>query len=110
MTTIGEFIGSRLKAFGVSYDDLILIAGGINLDEELTDVSKAEKAMIPLLADLALAPHQKSINENGFSVSWDMGSIGWWYRYLCRKYGVTPDADVEAAMGLSVIIDRTNRW
>lgn len=108
--TNGEFITSQLKAFGVGNDDLLLISEDIELDGELTSVSDAEKAMIPLIAKMAMAPYQKSINENGFSVSFDMGKIGWWYRYLCSKYGIKPDANVEAALGLSVIIDKTNKW
>ena len=107
--TNGEFIQDRLKAFYVSDASLMTISKVVELDGEL-DVESAEKAMIPLLAELALAPYQKSINENGFSVSWDMKGIGWWYRYLCSKYGIKPDKDVMAAMGLSVIIDRTNKW
>lgn len=105
--TNGEFIQKRLVAFGVSDAELAL--ADVELDDEL-DVSAAEQAMIPLLATLAMRPYQKSISENGFSVSWDMGNIGWWYRYLCSKYGVTPDANVMQAMGLSVITDRTSKW
>ena len=88
---------------------MMIVLDGVDFDEEL-DVAVAEKAMIPLLEKLALAPYQKSINENGFSVSWDMGNIGWWYRYLCSKYGIKPDPNIEAALGLSVIKDATKRW
>lgn len=108
--TNGEFISSQLKAYGIGNDDLMLISEEVDLDAEMTSVAVAERAMIPLIVKLALAPYQKSINENGFSVSWDMGKIGWWYRYLCSKYGVKPDANVEQALGMSVIIDRTNKW
>jgi hypothetical protein len=104
-----EFIQQQLRAFGVTESDLLL-ADIDDLDEEVTDVSVVEKAMIPLIAKLAVSPFLKSVNENGFSVSWDVGKIGWWYRYLCSKYGVTPDPNIESALGLSVIIDRTNKW
>jgi hypothetical protein len=106
--TNGEFIQKQLASFGINDADMALIEG-VDLDGEL-DVSVAEKAMIPLIAVLAVKPYQKSVSENGFSVSWDMGRIGWWYRYLCSKYGVTPDVNVMEALGLSVIVDRTNRW
>ena len=107
--TNGEFIRSQLQAYGVNDSDIMLALDNVDPDGELV-VSDAEKAIIPLLAKMAMAPYQKSINENGFSVSWDMSRIGWWYRYLCSKYGITPDANVEAALGLSVIIDRTSKW
>ena len=105
--TNGEFITQQLRAFGVTDADLATV--DIKLDDDL-DVPVAEQAMIPLIATLAVKPFQKSINENGFSVSWDIGKIGWWYRYLCSKYGVKPDANVMEALGLSVIVDRTNKW
>ena len=107
--TNGEFIASQLTAYGIGNEDLMLVANDVDLDADLS-VGTAEMAMIPLIEQVALKPYQKSINENGFSVSWDMSKIGWWYRYLCNKYGKTPNADVMAAMGLSVIIDRTNKW
>lgn len=106
--TNGEFIQKQLVSFGVTDADMATVKG-IDLDAELVQAD-AEQAMIPLLATLALKPYQKSINENGFSVSWDMSNIGWWYRYLCSKYGVKPDANVMQAMGLSVIVDRTSKW
>ena len=107
--TNGEFIRSQLASFGVTDADMMIVAAELNPNERL-DVGAAERAMIPLLAKLAMAPYQKSINENGFSVSWDMSKIGWWYRYLCSKYGITPDANVETSLGLGVIIDRTAKW
>lgn len=107
--TNGEFIKDQLRAFGVTDGDLEIIAETVDIEDEL-DVSVAEKGMIPLIAKMALAPYQKSINENGFSVSWDMNNLGWWYRYLCAKYGIKPDAEVSAALGLSVIVDRTKKW
>lgn len=103
-----EFICDQLKAFSPSEADLATLTG-VNLDSEL-NVSVAERAMIPLIGVLATKPYQKSINENGFSVSWDMGNLGWWYNYLCSKYGIKPDANVSAALGLSVIKDATSKW
>lgn len=107
--TNGEFIRDQLRAYGVTDADLLLV-DGVNPDEELTDVALAEKAIIPLLAKLAMAPFLRNINENGFSLAWDTERIGWYYRYLCSKYGVKPDANVEAALGLSVIKDQTKKW
>ena len=107
--TNGEFIQQQLRAFGVTDADFMLVVDGIDPDSQLV-VADAERAMIPLIAKMAMAPYQKSINETGFSVSWDFGKIGWWYRYLCSKYGIKPDDSVEAALGMSVIVDRTSKW
>ena len=111
MMTNGEFVRQQLRAFGITESDMLLIVSDdFDPDAEVTDVAVAEKAMIPLIAKLAVSPYLKSVSENGFSVSWDVSKIGWWYRYLCSKYNVTPDENVESALGLSVIIDRTNKW
>ena len=107
--TNGEFISRQLEAFGITGADLVVLADDVDLEGKL-DVEAAERGMIPLLASLILRPYQKSISENGFSVSWDMSRIGWWYRYLCSKYGIKPDANIEEASGLSVIVDRTSKW
>ena len=105
--TNGEFITQQLVAFGITDADLATV--DLKLDDEL-DVEAAEKAMIPLIAVLSVKPYQKSISENGFSVSWDVSKMGWWYRYLCSKYGIKPDANVEAALGMGIIIDKTKKW
>lgn len=36
--------------------------------------------------------------------------IGQYYMWLCRKYGVTPDNEVVAALGLSTITDKSDIW
>ncbi len=104
-----EYILEQMRAFAPTESDLLKVKG-IDLNAELSDYEVTEKAMIPLLAEMALSPFMKSVNENGFSVSWDIGKMGWLYSYLCAKYGVKPDANVLAALGMSVIIDRTNKW
>ena len=107
--TNGEFIRAQLVSFGVNDADFMVALENVDPDEEL-DLETAERAMIPLLEVLAVKPYLKNINENGFSLSWDMSKIGWWYRYLCKKYGIKPDANVMEALGLSVIVDRTSKW
>ena len=106
--TNGEFISEQLRAYGVTASDLLTV-DGVDLNAQLV-VADAEKGMIALIAKLAVAPYQKSISENGFSVSWDMSKVGWWYRLLCSKYGIKPDTNVLESLGVSVIKDATNKW
>ena len=68
------------------------------------------KAMISVIEELMLAPYMSNVNENGFSVSWDYSRIGQYYMWLCRKYGVAPDDEVVAALGLSTITDKSDIW
>ena len=84
----------------------------LNLDDEYTpEVSDSVgKAMVSIIEELMLAPSMSQVNENGFSVSWDYSRIGQYYMWLCRKYGVDPNTDVMAALGLSTITDMTDIW
>ena len=66
--------------------------------------------MISVIEELMLAPCMSNVNENGFSVSWDYSRIGQYYMWLCRKYGVAPDNEVVAALGLSTITDKSDIW
>lgn len=84
----------------------------LNLDDEYTpEVSNSVgKAMVSIIEELMLAPNMSQVNENGFSVSWDYSRIGQYYMWLCRKYGVDPNTDVMAALGLSTITDMSDIW
>ena len=84
----------------------------LNLDDEYTpEVSNSVgKAMVSIIEELMLAPSMSQVNENGFSVSWDYSRIGQYYIWLCRKYGVDPDTEVVAALGLSTIKDMSDIW
>ena len=106
--TYGEFIKGQLKAFGVT--DLDLYYCDIDVSQPFVSVAEAEKGMIPLIRKIALYPKLKNVSENGFSVSWDMDGLGRLYMSLCRRYGVTPDAEVQATLGLSLIRDLSNLW
>lgn len=112
--TIGEYISEKFQSFGVSNVQLYDFALSTSLDIN-TDISTADKGqlglgIISLIEELALAPLQKSVSENGFSVSWDFSNMGRYYLLLCKKYGADPDSDVMKALGLSVITDKSDIW
>lgn len=88
------------------------ISTSVNLEEDYSsdNEQKVGKAMIGILEELVLAPYMSNVNENGFSVSWDYSKVGQYYMWLCRKYGVDPDNDVVAALGLSTITDKSDIW
>lgn len=109
--TIRDYISDKLGAFHVGEAQLVDISlSGINPDEEYSaeNANQVGVAMIDVLVGLMLAPYQKSINENGFSVSWDMDGLGRWYLWLCRKYGVTPDYSL--VPGISSVIEISDIW
>jgi len=112
--TVREYITQKLQAFSLTeatMSDIMLSMGG-SLDEEYTldMAAPVGKAMASALAELILAPRLSSINESGFSMSWDYSDLGKYYLYLCNKWGVPVNDDVLTASGISSIIDRSDFW
>lgn len=109
---IREYISQKLRAWNITDAQLEDISSGIDLDEEYTSDNSqvVGKAMISVIEELMLAPYMSNVNENGFSVSWDYSRIRQYYMWLCRKYGVAPDNEVVAALGLSTITDKSDIW
>lgn len=109
---IREYISQKLRAWNITDAQLEDISSGIDLDEEYTsdNFQVVGKAIISVIEELMLAPYMSNVNENGFSVSWDYSRIGQYYMWLCRKYGVAPDDEVVAALGLSTITDKSDIW
>lgn len=112
--TIRAYISDKLRAFGVSGSQFadVALTCGLDPDAEV-DAANAQSvgvAMCGVLEEMLLAPRQSNVNESGFSVSWDFSAAGKYYLWLCRRYGVTPDDEVVALLGISTITDRTDRW
>ena len=109
---IREYISQKLRAWNITDAQLEDILSCIDLHEEYTSDNSqvVGKAMISVIEELMLAPYMSNVNENGFSVSWDYSRIGQYYMWLCRKYGVAPDDEVVAALGLSTITDKSDIW
>ena len=68
------------------------------------------KAVLPSMGRVILSPYVSSVSENGFSRSWNREKVGNLYLWLCKRYGVTADEDVVAALGVSMITDKTDMW
>ena len=109
---IREYISQKLRAWNITDAQLGDISSGIDIEEEYTSdyAQVVGKVMISVIEELMLAPCMSNVNENGFSVSWDYSRIGQYYMWLCRKYGVVPDNEVVAALGLSTITDKSDIW
>lgn len=110
---VGEYLQDQLRAWGVTQSQLMDVAlDGVDPNEEYTADNRevVQRAMLTLLEQVVLAPYQKSISENGFSVSWDFGNVGRYYLWLCRRLGVTPNEDVVNALDISTITDKSDIW
>lgn len=109
---VGEYISQKFRAWNITDAQLADVSASINLEEDYSADNEQQvgKAMVGILEELALSPYMDNVNENGFSVSWDYSKVGQYYMWLCRKYGVDPNTDVVAALGLSTIIDKSDIW
>lgn len=54
--------------------------------------------------------HPTSVTENGFSQSWSADSVKRNAMFLLRQYDITPNDELLADMGISVIRDVSNVW
>lgn len=112
--TIRAYISDKLRAFGISEAQLVdmSLSSGLDLESDVSeaDATKVGVALTQTLEEVILAPKMTNVNESGFSVSWDFNSVGKYYLWLCKRWGLTPDDDVLSMLGLSTIIDRTNIW
>lgn len=112
--SIREYIATKFEAFRISEASMadLVIESGLDLDGDYdSDVQRTVgEAMCRMCEELVFAPRQTNISENGFSESWDYANLGKYYLWLCRKWGIAPNKDTIAALGVPTIIDRTSSW
>jgi len=113
--TIKEYISQKFAPFGSLSEAQLFdmsMNGGFGLDDEYEESNTRAVgiAMISAIEELVFSPKVKSVSENGFSISWDFDSLGRYYLWLCRHWGVTPNDDALDILGISMIINRTDIW
>lgn len=108
--TVQEYIASLLP--GITIPEAFFIDAGLDLEDDYDTsmYSTIGNALISVMGGIILAPRVKNVNENGFSMSWDTDTLGRYYLWLCKRYGVTPDKEVAALIGTSSIIDISDTW
>ena len=114
--TVRDFLSVRLQRFGdveywlSEYEMRIGADTGASLDDTMTPEVEpvVGRTLVGVLAELILAPKQKSVSESGFSVSWDFDSLVRYYLWLCRKYGIAPEPEITEMT--SVIRDASDKW
>lgn len=83
---------------------------GSLLDSELSTVDclTIATAVNSFIANDLL--HPKSVNENGFSISWNDEQIKAAQKILLSKYGITLNDETAALLGFSVVADKSDLW
>lgn len=90
--TVNDYIQKRFQTFGIQLSeadlfDMFLNAKVSGEDEMCEDcqgrISVAIAKFIP-----SLLLRATSVNESGFSMSWDIQGIKNYYSWLCKQYGL----------------------
>lgn len=89
---VRDYISSKFQSFGIQVSEADLLDMSLNarvnteddIDADVIDnISVAIARFIP---SLLLRP--TSINESGFSMSWNTQGVKDYYSLLCKKYGL----------------------
>lgn len=112
--TIREYISQKLPSFNLTeaqFADIYADYGlDVNQDYSIENQLAANKAIVGIIEEQVLAPRLASVNEGGFSMSWNYSDLGKLYMYLCNKYGITPNSDVVSLLGINMIKDASSKW
>ena len=89
---IKEYILDKFQSFGIQVSEADLLDMSLNArvnieDDVDTDViDNISVAIAQFIPSLLLRP--TSINESGFSMSWNSQGVKDYYSLLCKKYGL----------------------
>ncbi len=89
---VRKYISDKFKSFGIQVSEADLLDMSLNArvnieDDVMSDnVDSISVAIAHFIPSLLLRP--TSINESGFSMSWDNQGIKDYYYLLCKKYGL----------------------
>ena len=99
--TVSDYIKGKFQTFGITVSEADLLelslSSGINVEDEMNqqNIGLVSVAMAGFIPSLLL--RATSINENGFSVSWNVEGIKQYYAFLCKKYGLKDDINTDKA-------------
>lgn len=89
---VRDYISSKFQSFGIQVSEADLLDMSLNAkvaidDDVMSDnVDSISVAIARFIPSLLLRP--TSINESGFSMSWNTQGVKDYYSLLCKKYGL----------------------
>lgn len=96
---VSNYISQKFQSFGISMSEAdlldISISSGLNVEDEINSENhdRVNVSIAKFIPSLLL--RATSINESGFSMSWDMNGLKSYYSYLCRMYGLTDEINTD---------------
>lgn len=89
---IKDYISSKFQSFGIQVSEADLLDMSLNARVNIEDdvdadvIDNISVAIARFIPSLLLRP--SSINESGFSMSWNTQGVKDYYSLLCKKYGL----------------------
>ena len=89
---VRKYIADKFQSFGIQVSEADLLDMSLNAkvaidDDVMSDnVDSISVAIAHFIPSLLLRP--TSINESGFSMSWNTQGVKDYYSLLCKKYGL----------------------
>lgn len=89
---VSDYITQKLGRFDIELSEAdlvdITLNSSISLESEITqdNTNEVNKAIAEFIPSLLARPI--SVNESGFSVSWDIEGIKAYYSILCNQLGI----------------------
>ena len=90
--TVRDYISSKFQSFGIQVSEADLLDMSLNARVNIEDdvdadiIDNISVAIARFIPSLLLRP--SSINESGFSMSWNTQGVKDYYSLLCKKYGL----------------------
>lgn len=89
---VRQYISDKFQSFGIQVSEADLLDMSLNAKVAISDdvmsdnVDSISVAIAHFIPSLLLRP--TSINESGFSMSWNTQGVKDFYSLLCKKYGL----------------------
>lgn len=89
---VRDYISSKFQSFGIQVSEADLLDMSLNARVNIEDdvdadvIDNISVAIAQFIPSLLLRP--TSINESGFSMSWNTQGVRDYYSLLCKKYGL----------------------
>ena len=89
---VRDYISSKFLSFGIQVSEADLLDMSLNARVNIEDdvdadvIDNISVAIARFIPSLLLRP--TSINESGFSMSWNTQGVKDYYYLLCKKYGL----------------------
>ena len=90
--TVRDYISSKFQSFGIQVSEADLLDMSLNARVNIEDdvdadiIDNISVAIARFIPSLLIRP--SSINESGFSMSWNTQGVKDYYSLLCKKYGL----------------------